>query len=202
MNQLITQKPNVQLKAGHAVTTSLAIAEAFGKQHKDVLHLLKKLDCSSEFSQRNFTLAKYLDAQGKSRPMYEVSRDGFIFVGMGFTGAAASAMKEAYINAFNAMEARLVADMPRPGQVESLGLRRVAEALAGELLRANPDRRKVLRYRKLGLSVREISRLTGIGQGVLRREITLFETCGMLDVTPRLAQLRITGLKNLKGGIL
>lgn len=202
MNQLTTQKPNVQLKAGHAVTTSLAIAEAFGKQHKDVLRLLKNLDCSEEFNQRNFAPVEYRDGKGQNRPMYEVTRDGFIFVGMGFTGAAAGAMKEAYINAFNAMEARLVADMPRPGQVESLSLRRVAEALTSELLRANPDRRKVLRYRKMGLSVREISRLTGVGQGTLRREITLFETCGMLDVTPRLAQLRITGLKNLKGGVL
>lgn len=130
MNQIITQKPNVQLKAGHAVTTSIAIAEAFGKQHKNVLELLKKLDCSEQFSQLNFKPAKYLDAQGKSRPMYEVTRDGFIFVGMGFTGAAAGAMKEAYINAFNAMEAKL--SEPRAQQIHAYetGLQQAAEAIA------------------------------------------------------------------------
>ena len=122
MNQLIPVTPSVQLKAGHAVTTSLAIAEAFGKQHKNVLQTVQMLDCSEEFRQLNFKLAKYNDAQGKPRDMYEVSRDGFLFVGMGFTGATASAMKEAYINAFNAMEARLAANIPRPGQVEALRL--------------------------------------------------------------------------------
>jgi len=37
-------------------------------------------------------------------PMYEMTRDGFSFLVMGFTGAKAAQFKEAYIEAFNRME--------------------------------------------------------------------------------------------------
>jgi ribosome maturation protein Sdo1 len=43
----------------------------------------------------------YQDGKGEARPAYEMTKDGFIFVVMGFTGAKAAATKEAYINAFN-----------------------------------------------------------------------------------------------------
>lgn len=130
MNQLITQKPNVQLKAGHAVTTSLAIAQAFGKEHRNVTRTIQNLECSDEFRRLNFEQVEYTDTGGRKQPMYEVTRDGFIFVGMGFTGAAAGAMKEAYINAFNAMEAKL--SEPRAQQVQAyeLGLQQATEAIA------------------------------------------------------------------------
>jgi len=39
--------------------------------------------------------------------MYEMTKDGFAFLVMGFTGAKAAAFKEAYINQFNAMETEL-----------------------------------------------------------------------------------------------
>ncbi|HDX0791779.1 Rha family transcriptional regulator [Stenotrophomonas maltophilia] len=40
-------------------------------------------------------------------PIYNLSRDGFALLAMGFTGRQALAFKLAYISAFNAMEARL-----------------------------------------------------------------------------------------------
>ncbi len=40
-------------------------------------------------------------------PIYNLSRDGFALLAMGFTGKQALAFKLAYISAFNAMEARL-----------------------------------------------------------------------------------------------
>lgn len=84
-------------------TNSLKVAEVFGKPHKDVLQKIKMLDCSIEFSERNFSPAEYTDGQGKPRPMYEMSKDGFIFLVMGYTGAKAANIKEAYIHAFNQM---------------------------------------------------------------------------------------------------
>lgn len=36
-----------------------------------------------------------------------MAKDSFIFLGMGFTGKAASQIKEAYINAFNWMAEKL-----------------------------------------------------------------------------------------------
>lgn len=88
-------------------TDSLKVAEIFSKQHKDVLRKLESLDCSTDFTERNFTLSEYLDSTGRSLPMYEMTKDGFIFLVMGFTGAAAAKIKEAYINTFNQMLAIL-----------------------------------------------------------------------------------------------
>jgi Rha family phage regulatory protein len=88
-------------------TTSLKVADLFNKHHKDVLRKLESLDCSSSFTERNFTLSEYSDSTGRKLPMYEMTKDGFIFLVMGFTGAAAAKIKEAYINTFNRMAAML-----------------------------------------------------------------------------------------------
>jgi len=97
----------VAVDNGRPVTTSMKVAEYFGKRHGDVLRAVQSIECSREFSQRNFALAEYLDRQGKPRPMYNMTKDGFMFLVMGFTGKKASAIKEAYINAFNWMADRL-----------------------------------------------------------------------------------------------
>lgn len=102
MNEMI--KNAVELKDGKAVTTSLKIAEVFGKAHRNVLRVIENLECSKDFRALNFEPAEYLDEQGKPRPMYTVTRDGFTMLAMGFTGRAAMQFKEAYIEAFNAME--------------------------------------------------------------------------------------------------
>ena len=84
-------------------TTSLKVAEFFNKRHTEVLRTIQNLECSPEFRQRNFASAEYLDKQGKTRPMIEMTKDGFTFVAMGFTGKEAARFKEDYINAFNEM---------------------------------------------------------------------------------------------------
>lgn len=90
-----------------AVTTSLIVAEYFGKSHKSVLRAIRNLECSAEFNQRNFAPVEYKDAKGELRPMYYLTRDGFTLLAMGFTGKIAAIFKEAYINAFNEMEGML-----------------------------------------------------------------------------------------------
>lgn len=84
-------------------TDSLKVAEVFGKRHSDIIRAIKSIDCSIEFTERNFALSDYLDRSGRSLPMYEMTKDGFIFLAMGFTGAKAAQIKEAYIYAFNHM---------------------------------------------------------------------------------------------------
>ncbi|USD66695.1 Rha family transcriptional regulator [Vibrio sp. SCSIO 43136] len=84
-------------------TDSLKVAEAFNKQHKDVIRKLNGLDCSQEFIERNFTLNDYTDRIGRKLPKFEMTKDGFIFLVMGFTGKKAAKIKETYINAFNQM---------------------------------------------------------------------------------------------------
>ena len=95
------------VKDGRAIVTSLLVAAHFGKLHKNVLQAIQSLDCSPEFSRLNFQPAEYLDEQGKPRPNYEITRDGFTFLAMGFTGREAAQWKERYIAAFNEMEANL-----------------------------------------------------------------------------------------------
>lgn len=90
------------------VVTSLDIAETFGKRHADVLRDIENLQCSEQFTQRNFALTSYKDASGKSNKEYLITRDGFALLVMGYTGEKAMKFKEAYIRQFNAMEKALI----------------------------------------------------------------------------------------------
>lgn len=93
---------------GHAWVSSVALAARFGKRHGDVLRSITDLECSDAFKAENFREGyRRIDgprgAQRAERMIY-LSRDGFVFVAMGFTGAEAARFKEAYISAFNRME--------------------------------------------------------------------------------------------------
>lgn len=99
--------PDVTIENGRAVTTSVAIAEFFGKRHERVLDKIRNLDCSAKFTEHNFVSSEYTDSTGRKLPMYQITRDGFAFLAMGFTGKKAAAFKEAYIVEFNRMEAEL-----------------------------------------------------------------------------------------------
>lgn len=104
----------VEIENSQVVTTSVKIAEIFGKQHKHVLRDIRNLECSEDFRQSNFGLIQKISdlGQGRTRkdPMYYITRDGFMFLVMGFTGKTAAKWKEAYIKAFNEMEAKLRAE--------------------------------------------------------------------------------------------
>ncbi len=99
--------PALEARAGQITATSLQVAEHFGKRHPDVLRAIRKLEVSEEFSRCNFAPRDYFDERGKVQPMYDITRDGFAMLAMGFTGKEAARWKEAYISTFNAMEAKL-----------------------------------------------------------------------------------------------
>lgn len=99
--------PDVTIENGRAVTTSVAIAEFFGKRHDNVIQKIKTLECSEKFNALNFKDVTYTDAKGEKRPMYQITKNGFVFLVMGFTGKKAAAFKEAYIAEFDRMEAEL-----------------------------------------------------------------------------------------------
>ncbi len=82
-------------------TTSLIIAEVFEKRHDNVLQDIKKLECSDEFRLLNFQERDYVDSRGKTQPMYIITRDGFSFLVMGYTGKKAAEFKEKFIKSFN-----------------------------------------------------------------------------------------------------
>lgn len=97
----LTQQPELR-------TTSLAVAEVFGKRHDNVLQAFRNMECSEEFNRLNFKLVDYLDAKGERRPMVEMTRKGFEFLVLGFTGRKAAQFREAYVERFHQMEADLL----------------------------------------------------------------------------------------------
>ena len=106
------QKPTTSgltltVQDGKVTASSRDIAKKFGKQHDNVLRAIQNLDCSPEFKSLNFEGLKY-QYRGQEFPYYEMTRDGFSFLCMGFTGKKAAIWKEKYIAAFNAMEAELL----------------------------------------------------------------------------------------------
>lgn len=100
----VTTPVLVEIVEGHPTTTSLDVAAHFGKRHDTVLRALRQLECSPEFTDRNFAASEYTDSTGRKLTQYRMTRDGFTFLCMGFTGKEAAKWKEAYICAFNQLE--------------------------------------------------------------------------------------------------
>ncbi len=93
-------------KTEMTVVSSLDVAETFGKEHRNVLADIRGIEesiSSAEFSAL-FYLDSYKALNGKTNPMYLMTRDGFTLLAMGYTGEKAMQFKLAYIKQFNAME--------------------------------------------------------------------------------------------------
>lgn len=89
------------------VTDSRRVAKHFKKAHKSVLRAYDRINCSAEFNQRNFAPVEEPDAKGEDRRIIRMTKDGFVFLAMGFQGFEAAKVKEAYIAAFNTMADQL-----------------------------------------------------------------------------------------------
>lgn len=107
--------PSVTLHHGRPATTSLDIAEHFGKRHDHVMRDIRKLctDLPNEVRVPNFgetsrTVAGPNNSE-RQEEFFIVYFDGFILLVMGYTGKKALAVKLAYIEAFNRLEAELAA---------------------------------------------------------------------------------------------
>lgn len=104
----------IQGGRGRDVTTSLIVSQVFGKEHKHVLRDIDSLTCSENFRKSNFGLM-FINRElpnGGSRQdrYYEMTKDGFSFLVMGYTGAKAGQFKEMFIAEFNKREAMLKSD--------------------------------------------------------------------------------------------
>lgn len=95
-------------------TNSRTVAEVFEKEHREVLRAIDNiLDQKPELRGCNFALTQETAIIGvapRTVRFFEMDRDGFTLVAMGFTGAKALDWKLAFIDAFNRMEAELRAD--------------------------------------------------------------------------------------------
>ena len=177
--------PTLIVVDGHIKTTSRAIAEHFGKRHDNVLQSIDRLECSPEFRrlnfQESFCMVEVPNGAFRQQRMFELTRDGFVFLVMGFTGPKAARWKEAYIAAFNAMEAQLAARTPAPeallatmaGLMEQMIALQHKTLEVLERLAPKPRTRRtamaddVLPVKKMhfdGMSYREIHGLTGLSE--------------------------------------
>lgn len=87
-----------------ALVDSRYVARYFEKRHDHVIRDIRELDCSEEFRLSNFGESSYKNDQGKKQPCYYMTRDGFVFLAMGYRGKKAAQFKEMYIKRFNKME--------------------------------------------------------------------------------------------------
>lgn len=95
----------VILQDDKPMTTSLKVAEVFGKNHQ---HVLRDIDNLIERGVSNLGQTLYTHPQnGQQYRMFIMDRDGFTLLVMGFTGAKALEWQRKYIAAFNAMEKEL-----------------------------------------------------------------------------------------------
>lgn len=104
MNNLI----NIENQEGKLIVSSREIAKNFDKRHDQVLrdidNKIQSLGTSPQKCGDLFIENEYEDNYKRKQREYLLTRDGFSFMVMGFTGAKADQWKLKYIDAFNKME--------------------------------------------------------------------------------------------------
>ena len=103
----MTAVPSLHVHDGRPMADSREVAATFDREHKAVLRAYRDLHCSTDFRQRNFAPFKIKDLCGESLSHVLMTKNGFAFLVLGFTGAAAGVFKEAYVERFDAMEAEM-----------------------------------------------------------------------------------------------
>lgn len=104
MENLITK-----IEDGKLVVSSRRVAKDFEKRHADVIKAIEDKMKVNEIlrSPKYFIESTYTDKSNRQSKEYLLTRDGFSFLVMGFTGAKADEWKVKYIEAFNTMERKL-----------------------------------------------------------------------------------------------
>ncbi|EIY4198877.1 Rha family transcriptional regulator [Campylobacter coli] len=97
---------NLNIKENKVFINSLDLAKVFNKNHRHILQTTKNQP-QNDFTESNFILSTYKDKKGELRPCYNLTRDAFSLLVMGFTGEKAYKWKILFIKAFNEMEKRL-----------------------------------------------------------------------------------------------
>jgi anti-repressor protein len=104
----MTHEEMVIIANGKAVTQTNLMAPVFGKYHRDILGIVRSLLTAENPAVREmFVESTYINAKGRSEPMYIMNRDGFSLLVMRFTGAKALKFQIEFIEAFNAMEQKI-----------------------------------------------------------------------------------------------
>ena len=107
MNEISITNTNGQL-----TVSSLQVATNFEKRHSDVIEAIENIKTENSVVTKMFIESAYKAGTGKSYKCYNITRDGFSLLVMGFTGKKALEWKLKYIEAFNAMETHIKENKP------------------------------------------------------------------------------------------
>ena len=83
------------------ITTSKKVSEVFGELHQSVMAKIEMLDFTSDFFQHNFNEIQYVSENWELKTAYEMTRDGFGFISIDFTGRQAAEFSLAYFESFD-----------------------------------------------------------------------------------------------------
>jgi Rha family phage regulatory protein len=102
----LAKNPEYELyeREGKAFCSSFQVADEFEKRHDHVMRDIENLDCPKEFWLPNFGETKVKSDNNRLNKCYIMTKDGFMFLVMGYTGKKAMSIKVAYIERFNQME--------------------------------------------------------------------------------------------------
>ena len=99
----------VKIVQNQAFADSRVVAENFGKAHRDVLRAIETLlqnlnEADAQNCAALFKRKEWMNELNRKYPYYEMGRDGFSLLVMGFTGKEALKWKLKYIEAFKQKE--------------------------------------------------------------------------------------------------
>lgn len=107
--EINNQEVRFDIVDGQTFASSRDIGKVFEKEHKHILEKIREMP-QDEFGRSNFGQSSYLNEQNKEQPMYNLTRDGFSMLVMGFTGEKAYQWKVKFIEAFNLLEQKHISN--------------------------------------------------------------------------------------------
>lgn len=212
MNDLI----KINNTDGQLTVSSLQVAEHFGKEHRNVIAAITELEKGvAENSADLFIKTSYQHSQNKQiYKAYNLTRDGFSLLVMGFTGKEALAWKLKYINAFNAMEKALKAQQKQLQQLDTqakadraAAMKMNAENRRLKLLLANPEWKSLSPAALETMGIKAIENVSGVNLGnmlpVVEKTYSATEVGAMLGISAmKVGQTaNKLGIKNDKYGV-
>jgi Rha family phage regulatory protein len=132
----------VEVRGDQVVTSSLLVAQKFGKEHRNIIRNIRDLLANKDVLEIEHMFYETLipDAYGRMQPAFAMNRDGFSLLVMGFTGKEALRFKVDFIAAFSKMEAAL--KERKPDDLLTVEQREELEALRRESVKLEKFRHK------------------------------------------------------------
>lgn len=99
--QQINEEFGLTYSEGKVTTTSLKVAEIYGKEHKNIMAKIREyITLIPELGRLNFKQSSYINEQNKEQPMFDMDRQGFSMLVNKFTGDKATIFTYKYTLAF------------------------------------------------------------------------------------------------------